>query len=289
MKEWITLGILKGLAHLPLGALYVFSDLLYFLVYRLLRYRKKVVRRNLSESFPEKSSGELRRIEREYYHYMCDIIVETVKLLHISDEEMRKRVEVVNPEIVNEATLEGRSSVLLLGHYGNWEWVQEIKPYLLPTSFMASIYRPLNNPTFDAIYKKIRSRWGASIIPQKSAVRQLMSKRNQPWICGFIADARPRHGEEDAMVPFLNHNTSFIYGPEVLGTKLGADFFYLKMERPSRGYYRITFKRLEGADRTQHYPYSREFWKEFEKTIKENTACWLWSHKRWKYDKVLGR
>lgn len=287
MGQKILLALLKGMALLPLRVLYVFSDFIYFIVYHIVGYRKNVVRRNLKESFPEKSPSELRIIEREYYRYMCDIIVETVKLLHISDAELKRRVEVVNPELVNEATLQGHSSVLLLGHYGNWEWVQEIKPYLVPTAFMASIYRPLNSPAFDAVYKRLRSRWGAEIIPQKNAVKKLLTKANQPWVCGFIADARPRHGEADAVIPFLNHYTSFIYGPEVLGTKVGAEFFFLKMERTSRGHYRITFHQLEGADRSLSFPYTREFWKEFEQTIKKSPACWLWSHKRWKYDRVV--
>lgn len=287
MQKIITV-LLTCLALLPLRCLYVLSDIVYFFVYDIIGYRKKVVRRNLTEAFPEKTPREIKAIERKFYRYMCDIIVETVKLLHISDEEMKRRVEVVDASLIQTTAEEGRSSVLLMGHYGNWEWVQEISRYLNGDVFKASIYRPLNSKLWGGIYSRIRDRWKVDIIPQKNAVRTLLRKENQPWICGFIADARPRHSEEDAVVPFLHHATSFIYGPEVIGRKVAADFFFLKMERIKRGYYRITFRSLQPRDDSKEpYPVMREFWREFEAQIKDNPAFWLWSHKRWKYDRVL--
>lgn len=286
MSKKIVIGLLRCVASLPLRVLYGLSDIIFFVVYHALGYRKKVVRRNLTEAFPGKSPQEIKRIERAYYRFMCDIIVETLKLLHISDKEMARRVEVSNPGIVNEAVESGKSAVLLLGHYGNWEWVQEISSSITGQAYKASIYRPLNSKLWGTVYQAIRDRWHTHILPQASAVKALLDKDHQPWVCGFIADARPRHAEADAIIEFLHHSTSFIYGPEVIGRKVGAAFFFLEMTRLRRGYYRITFHPLDetSGDDGETYPVMREFWGLFERQIKEQPAYWLWSHKRWKYD-----
>lgn len=282
MLPRIVTGLLKGVALLPLPWLYLFSDFIYFVIYRCVGYRRKVVRANLVSAFPSRSETEIVAIEKEYYRFLGDVIVETVKLLQISPTEMKRRVEVVNPDVVAQTVAAGRSAVLLLGHYGNWEWVQEISRCFGPEVFRASIYRPLASPLWEEVYRKIRSRWHVDIIPQAAAVRTLLRPENRPWICGFIADARPRSVEADAVVEFLNHPTAFIYGPEVLGRKVGADYFFLEMERVSRGRYRIVFHPLRPDAAPAPYPHLREFWKEFEKVVGRKPAYWLWSHKRWK-------
>lgn len=287
MKKKIIIGFLRLLALLPMGALYVVSDFLYFIIYRLIRYRTGVVRRNLEEAFPCRNIKDLKKIEREYYHFMCDTIVETVKLLHISDDEMSRRVKVENPESVNNSVAKGNSVVILLAHYGNWEWVQEIERYFTDGAYKTSIYHPLKNKTWDEVYKEIRRRWKIHIVPQRNAVRTLLDKSNRPWICGFIADNRPDTIGEDNRVAFLNHNTSFIYGPELIGEKVGADFFFMEMERLKRGYYRIKFHPLQTGNKKVPYPHIREFWHEFEKVVERNPAYWLWSHKRWKRDTII--
>ena len=283
MKKKILNGLLKGVAGLPLPLLYLFSDFVYFVLYHVIGYRKKVVRENLKSSFPEKDAKELKRIEKEYYHFLGDVMVETVKLACISDKELRKRVEVRNPEVVNEAVeREGKNVVLLLGHYGNWEWVQEISRYFSDKAYQGSIYHPLNDKLWDEIYLGLRSRWGAHIVPQRNAVRVLLDRDHFPWIFGFIADARPMESLKDNHTMFLNHDTRFIYGPETIGNKTKAAFFYLEMEKTGRGRYAITFHPLEGLDDGKPYPVSRQFWKEFEKTVRRAPGLWLWSHKRWK-------
>ena len=292
LKYKFTLGILKLVARLPLWLLYCFANFIYLVVYYIVGYRRKVVSKNLSEAFPDKTPDELRRIEKDFYRHLCDVIVETIKLLAISDKEMKRRVEVVNPELVMASVENGKSAVLLLGHYGNWEWVQEISRHFKPAALF-SIYHPLNNSLWDEVYGKIRSRWNVDIISQKQSVKTLLDKKNQPWICGFIADARPRSTDKDAVVPFLNHDTSFIYGPEVIGRKIDADFFFLDMEKIKRGRYRITFNKIEAKEGdadirlTLPYPVSREFWKLFGNRIERDPAFWLWSHKRWKYDNII--
>lgn len=281
MRQKILIGLLKAVAALPLGALYLIADFIYFVVYYLVGYRKDVVRKNLFEAFPEKTPDQLRKIEKEYYYFLSETIVETVKLLHISDAEMKKRVEVTNPEVVEEYIGKGRNVVLLLSHYGNWEWVQEISKYFSDSTFKATIYHPLKSELWNKVYRRIRGRWNSHLLPQWTAAKALLNKDNQPWVCGFIADGRPRSRKEACTVEFLHHHTYAIYGPEVIGRKIGAEFFFLEMERVRRGYYRITFHRLEPEGEGE-FTITKAFWRKFEKVVEKVPAYWLWSHKRWK-------
>lgn len=278
----IALSLIKTLARLPFWALYLISDFVSMFLFHILRYRKGIVEKNLTSAFPEKTIREIKRIEKDFYRYLSDQIIETVKLFHMSDKELIRRVEVTNPEIVNEALGAGENAVLLMGHYNNWEWVQEITRYFVPEAYMASIYHTMNDKFWENAFIELRSRWGAHIVPMRSAPKTLLDKRHFPWVCGFIGDQRPGQRTPDNIVEFLNHKTYFIYGPEVIGKKVNAKFFYLEMLRKKRGYYQINFKKLKRMPGDDTYPFTREFWKEFEATIRKAPAYWLWSHNRWK-------
>lgn len=282
MMKQIVSFFFNGIAHLPLGVLYIISDFIYFVLLYIVKYRVNVVEENLKNSFPSFGKSELKNIKKEYYRFLGDQVVETIKTLHISDKELKKRVKVENYELVNASLQKKRNAVLLMGHYGNWEWAQEITRYFVPEAFMASIYHPMNEKVFDDLFIKLRSRWGAHIVPMKRAPRVLLNKDNMPWVCGFIADAYTWQKHEGNWIDFLNHKTWFITGPEEIGTKVGADYFYLEMKRIKRGYYNIIFHPLSPKDVNVSYPYLRQFWIEFEKTIEKAPAFWLWSHKRWK-------
>lgn len=283
MKQKLIFSLLKTIARLPLGALYLFADFITPILYYVIKYRRKVVRTNLTTSFPDKELKEIIDIEKKFYLYLADQMVETLKLLHISDEEMRERVKIINYEAINSCLEKGQNVVLLLGHYCNWEWVQEISRYFTPGSFMASIYHPLKSRMWDDLFIDLRKRWGAHIIPMKKAPRVLLDRKNFPWVCGFIADARPDSHNTDNCLKFLNHDTWFITGPEVIGDKVSAAYFYLEMIKKKRGYYDIIFHPLLPKETNENYPNTRMFWAMFEDTINRAPAYWLWSHKRWKF------
>lgn len=284
LKYNIIVGLLRAVACLPLGVLYVVSDVLAFVAHRVMRYRLKVVRKNLRNALPERSPQELRRIEREFYRYLCDCIVETVKLLHISDEELQRRIEFRNVDVVNRPMLDGRHVILYLGHYGNWEWVQATSMIFSGNDISCEIYRPLRNKTMDRVIRRIRSRFGTLCIPQQKAVRTLLKLNadGKRFIVGFISDQYPNNRNRRHWTDFLNQRASYVTGGEEIGRHVDAKFAYLEVDRPRRGHYVMTFKPVEPpADSTEEYPHTLMFLRMFEEHIRRAPEYWLWSHNRW--------
>ncbi len=281
---------LRGLALLPLGALYVISDGVALLLRHVFRYRRKVVRKNLAESFPDKSAAELRDIERRFYRNFADYIFETVKLLHISDKEMSRRMVFENIELVDRLLGEGRSIAVYFSHCGNWEWAPSIT---LHTAFppdhgavYGQVYRPLRNRWFDAMMLRIRSRFGSHSYPKKTVLRDLIKEKRTglPAMVGFMSDQKPSHGDTIHVVSFLNHPTAVITGTETLARRLDMAAIYWDMEKVSRGHYKITNRLISDrlADEPQ-YSITDRYAAMLEKTIMRDPAVWLWSHKRWKH------
>lgn len=281
---------LRALALLPLGALYVISDGVALLLRHVVRYRRKVVRKNLAESFPDKSVAELRDIERRFYRNFADYIFETVKLLHISDKEMSRRMVFENIELVDRLLGEGRSIAVYFSHCGNWEWAPSIT---LHTAFppdrgavYGQVYRPLRNRWFDTMMLRIRSRFGSHSYPKKTVLRDLIKEKRTglPAMVGFMSDQKPSHGDTIHVVSFLNHPTAVITGTETLARRLDMAAIYWDMEKVSRGHYKITNRLISDrlADEPQ-YSITDRYAAMLEKTIMRDPAVWLWSHKRWKH------
>lgn len=281
---------LRALALLPLGALYVISDGVALLLRHVVRYRRKVVRKNLAESFPDKSAAELRDIERRFYRNFADYIFETVKLLHITNKEMSRRMVFENIELVDRLLDEGRSIAVYFSHCGNWEWAPSIT---LHTAFppdsgavYGQVYRPLRNRWFDTMMLRIRSRFGSHSYPKKTVLRDLIKEKRTglPAMVGFMSDQKPSHGDTIHVVSFLNHPTAVITGTETLARRLDMAAIYWDMEKVSRGHYKITNRLISDrlADEPQ-YSITDRYAAMLEKTIMRDPAVWLWSHKRWKH------
>ena len=286
IKYGLVLGALYPLALLPLRVLYVFGGVLSFAMHRIVRYRLKVVRKNLQQSFPEKTESELRAIEKDFYSYFGDLIVETVKLLHISDRQIRRRVEIRNQDVVERYADEGRPVILFLAHYCNWEWVPAIAMLVDRPRRMGALYKPLRNKVMDAVMLRLRSRFPIACIPVKTAYRCLVEMRTEgpSFMIGFIADQRALGGNLKHWTTFMGQETSYFAGGETIGDRIDARYVYLEVERPRRGYYVMTFKRIEPSVdiATGEFPYTREYFRMLEKTIRHAPAYWLWSHNRWK-------
>lgn len=289
MREKIKYALYRGslgaLALLPLSVLYGISDLLYLVLAKGIKYRRKVIRTNLRNSFPEKSETELREIEKDFYHQFADNIVETIKLLHLSDREADRRIKVNGGEIVDRLIEEGHPVVLYLGHYANWEWVPAVTRHFKAPEFCAQVYKPLRDKAFDRLMLKVRSRFNPVSVPQKHVFRTLIRWRNEgcKFITGFISDHRSNLSVSHHRTTFLNQITPFNPGGEEIGDRMNAAYLYLDVEKTGRGHYHFTVKEIKPKDMTEDSPYTRRYMEMLEDTIRRRPGLWLWSHRRWKY------
>lgn len=272
------------LAGLPLGVLYLISDTIYPIIYYMIRYRRRLVRENLTCSFPEKSKKEIIRIEKAFYHNLCDIFIEAFKCLNISDEEMRERVEVVNCELPERLAAEGKNIFMLLGHCGCWEWVQEVCVRYRNPKKSCEVYKQISNKYFSSLMYEVRSRWDTEQIEMKQTIRTMLqwNKEGEPFLCGFLMDQRTNTKFHDT-IAFMNQKTWYTPGAEEIAKKVNAELVYLDIEKTSRGHYRLTFVEIQPDEEElkRDYPVSSAFWRLLEQTIRRQPDIWLWSHNRW--------
>lgn len=283
----IVYAVFYALSLLPMRVLYMIADVGYLLVYHVVRYRRKLVRRNLSTSFPEMSAEEIRRTERKFYQWFCDYFLEAVKLLSISDSELRKRLTVVNSEEVEQYFSEGQDAAGILGHYCNWEWLSCVGINLPPERQIGLIYHPLRNKTFDNLFKRIRSHEkNGCPIPKNDTLRYVVECRCKGVrnICGYISDQGPKWTNIHLWLPFLNHKETPVFtGGERIMRKMNNAVFYVEMSRPRRGYYTATYHLItrNPADMPPD-EITRRFFQMLETTIRREPAYYLWTHNRWK-------
>lgn len=285
-KQKLYMALLKPISWLPMWGIYALGTCLRLLFQHVIHYRIKVIRQNLTTSFPHYTPRQLRQVETEFYSQFADNIVESIKLLNISNKTINKRVEVRGAELVEEIARQGRPIFLYLGHYCNWEWVPAITFHYSEPRVSAQIYKPLHDAAFDRVMLKVRSRFNSLNIPQDRALRTLVElRRNQgTFIVGIIDDHRPNHERSQHYMDFLNHPHTIInVGGEEIGRRLDAAFVYLDIFKPRRGHYTMTFLPIEpqADDIATGHPYSYRYMKMLEQTICRQPGYWLWSHRRW--------
>jgi KDO2-lipid IV(A) lauroyltransferase len=263
--------------------------LLYPFIYYIIRYRRKIVRKNLKNAFPSKSFREILCIEKDFYRNLSDYWFETIKLLHISDEEMQRRFRFKNMESVNRLMSDGNSGMMYLGHFGNWEWVPSIALWADASISLAQIYRPLRNKLFDRLFLKIRNRFGTLSIPKDNTLREIvhMRRERRKTLIGFMSDQTPSPRNIHYWSHFLNQETPIFTGVERIAKQTGFYVFYLDIKRIKRGYYEAECVLM--ADKPSSMPafeLTEKYVRMMEQTILRNPAYWLWSHNRWKYRKI---
>lgn len=288
--QWIyylLFAIWYALSHLPLGVLYWVSDyIIYPLVYYVGRYRRGLVEKQLSDCFPEETKEWRKKTERDFYHYFCDYIVETVKMMSMSRTEMKRRVEWVGLDnLEEEANRAGKQFVFgYLGHFGNWEWLSSF-PLYLKDFYGAQIYHPLRNMWFDELFRRMRQQYGGICIPMKETFRDIIKARRhgQKFIIGFIADQCPKWEAMHEWTDFLHHKTSFFIGTEKIGKQVDAAIIYIDVSRPRRGYYRAEVRLITtDAKSWPDFKLTDEYARLLEASIRRNPHLWLWTHNRWK-------
>lgn len=285
--SYILYGTIWLISLLPLRLLYIISDFNYLLLAYIIRYRRKVIDNNLKNSFPDKSNKERAAIRKEFYKHLCDYTVETFKLLNMSKKEILKRCIDKNPEVMSKFFDEGRSVVGILGHYGNWEWLSSYplinsKPKFLP------IYKPLHNKLMDKMFFELRSHFGAEPLKKKDVLRCLISNKKEGNITltGFIGDQTPTKTNIKYWTKFLNQDTPIFLGVEKIARKLNYPVVFVSMQKVKRGHYEVHTQLIsENPKDTAEFEITEAHTRLLEKSIQDNPAYWLWSHKRWKHKK----
>lgn len=281
--------LLQALSHLPFRALYVLSDITFVVTYYIVRYRRKVVIDNITASFPDFSKKKCKKTAREFYRNLNDYFFETIKLHHISDDEMRRRMIYENVEIVDELFSQNRSIVCYFAHCFNWEWAPSITlwtKYKPSGKYMYSqVYRPLRNSWFDAFFLKLRSRFQTVCYPKLTVFRDLLKQKRAGILdmCGFMSDQKPSHGDPTHVMRFLNHPTAMITGTESLARRLDMAVVYMDIHKLSRGHYKIVMRHITSSpNELPPMAITERYAGLLQQTIRRNPALWLWSHKRWK-------
>ena len=284
-------GIWWLLSLLPLKILYLLSDMLYVLVHHVIGYRKKIVRKNLTNSFPEKSLDEIRQIEKGFYHFFCDYIVETIKQFSISKEEMKKRMVISGVEEMKDRMEKENKTFcfIYLGHFCNWEWIASL-PYWVPNDILcAQIYHPLYNKAFDKLFLRIRNKFGGECIPMKETLRRIIELRRakQKTIIGFISDQAPKWNSIHHFVDFLNQETPVFIGTEKIAKQVDALVYYGDVRRVKRGFYTCEFKPMaeKPVKEIPDWELTDAYAHLLEEMISRHPNFWLWSHNRWKRTK----
>lgn len=283
---YICFILIRLMALLPLSFLYLLSDMVWPLLYYVARYRRRIVRRNLTASYPNYSIVQLKKIEYEFYRHFCDVFLEAIKLFTISSQEMHRRMSFKNTELIHHYLSQEKNVFMMLGHYGNWEWVTSFGHFIDSRYKSGQIYHPLKNAYWDRFFLDLRGRYNVESIPMKKVFRKILryKQQHQPVIVGFIADQSPKPIALDCWIPFLNQDTPFLTGAERMAKQTDAVVIYLDITRTRRGYYEGTFRLITDAPQeTAEYEITTQYARMLEETINRAPAYWLWSHKRWKH------
>lgn len=284
-KDKIILSPLWLLGSLPLWMLQAFAWVLHWLIWHVLKYRKKVVLSNLRNAFPEKTESEIVKIAKRFYLHLCDIFMESI--YRMSATEAQKRYVFEQVEVYQKLFQKGKDLIIMMGHYANWEWTASAwnqVPYRT-----IGVYKPLMNKTFDRYFIFMRTRFGSQAVPLRNTFKEAVGCRqnNDRFALLLVGDQRPTPAEIKLWLTFMNQDTPIILGPEKMAQKFDTAVIYLQVVPVKRGYYRV-FPVLitENASKTAENEVSTLFYSVLENQIKSQPEYYLWSHKRWKYTKA---
>ena len=274
---------LSLISRLPFRLLYLLADLLFFLLFYVAHYRRKVTQTNLANAFPEKSEHERKQIEKKYYRFLADMIMESLKMNSLPAEEIRLRCRITNPEEVQRHYDRGRSVLLASGHYANWEWANLALALGFKEKLLV-IFKPLTDKGFGEYLNSMRSRFGAIMVPMKLTLRKIVELKNQQYMFGFASDQTPTKHESQYFTRFLNQPTAVFLGLEKISKTTNNPVVFLHIDRIRRGFYTYTFSTLvEDPLTTAEYEITDRHTNMLEEIIRRKPELWLWSHKRWKF------
>jgi len=282
---WLVYPILWLISILPFRIFYMVSDMVFVLVYHIIGYRKKTVRENLELVFPEKSESEIKKIQKKFYSHMCDMFLEMIKSISISEKQIEKRFTFTNVEYLRKLESLDKSLVVMLGHYASYEWINALQLYGLKYRTYG-IYKKIKNKQFDNLAKRIRGRFGGTLITTNKTTEVILTNKEKGILGNYamIADQSPKLGRAKIWIDFMGIKVPVFDGSDRLARKMDMAVVYLHVEKVGRGYYQATLKPItEDAPNEPQHAITKKFVGYLEEQIYKKPEYYLWTHKRWKH------
>ena len=277
--------LFRAIGILPWSLLHMLAEVIAFLAQRVVKYRRPIVESNLRSSFPEKGEKWVKQTASGFYRHLANYFVETAKMSVMSRRDMSRRLIYEGLEEAEAFIKAGKDVTLMLGHYGNWEWLSSIPAFGSGGYVGAQIYHPLENRAADIAFFHLRSRFGAVSVKMSSTIRTILGWHREGIrsMTGYIADQSPMADDTHLWVDFLNHDTPVFTGAERIARKLRGPVFYIEIFRTGRSRYTARFVKIcDDASRQEMFAPTKEYYRLLEQTIRRSPEMWLWSHRRWK-------
>ena len=275
------------IALLPFWLLYLKSDFLSFVLFYLVKYRKKVVFENLRNSCPGKSEQEINLIARKYYRNLGDLILEIIKLRSLSKDQLMKRVKVNNAELLHDLYSKQKSAMLIMGHCGNWEWASTVITFHTKHTCFG-MAKPLSDPFFEKYMMQLRTKFNPdAIVHFKRFFRMMVENRNNVSAYLMAGDQTPTKSEINYWTTFLNQETAMFLGAEKIAKALDLPIIYMDTQRTGRMRYEITLSLITDKPKeTAEFEITEKHVRLLENAIRLHPENWLWSHRRWKHKRA---
>lgn len=285
----------RSVAILPHWVQYgVIEPLIYFLLRYVARYRRRLILRQLTDSFPERSREEIAGLCNDYYHTLAETFVGTMTLAGMSYNKKREVLQVVVPEHIMEV-VKGGDFVYLSSHHNFWEFAQ-FAGLAFEGHLTLCAYHPLTSKAWDELYYHLRRSKDSLPVPSSQLIRYYLQHRKdgvdgRRMLLGLIADQNSPPKGDVYWYDFLNHKTLFFEGGEQMAVKFGMPVLYLSMSRIGAGRYRGEVMMLyDGKESVEKHTITERYVRQLERDILREPSRWMWSHRRWKYypDPVTG-
>lgn len=269
-------------SKIPLNLSYLIFDGIYLVIYYIIPYRKKVVTANIARSFPDKTAKEHKKLVRQFYRFLSQMFAESIHNLSISEKEIKKRMVIENPEVMDELYKNNKSVLLLSSHFNNWEFLISGQNLFFKHQALG-IGMPLSNKFWDKKITARRERHGMIVVNAHNYKEKLKENSHQPTATLILGDQNPSKAENAYWTTFLNQETGFFFGAEIMANQLDYAVVHASISRKKRGFYSINLDVITEQPRQEEYGFVTQTYIDFlEKSIQENPPYWLWSHKRWK-------
>ena len=279
--------MIKFFSRLPLRALYAFSTFLYLLAFYVVRHRHQVIRGQLEKVFPDWTDAERERVHKRFLKNFCDVVIEVLKSVSMTEDDMRGRVRIVNLDAARQYLDAGQSVMLVTSHLGNWEWLLHGVTLQLGYPVDAA-YKPLHDQWAERLMLGIRSRFGARLVPAKELLADFLRRRGVVRAVAMNADQAPVSTDKRYWTLFLGQDTAFYIGAEQIARATRLPILYVRVRRVRRGYYEVGLKQLwDGREVTEPNTVTERYARACELDVLASPADWLWSYRRWRLKKPL--